>query len=73
VSQLQKWAEQAIGSRNVRKLQEHGLTVVPAKLIEQLKSVKVQQNIVIEGVALTVMPFEEEHLETSQAGYVCMD
>lgn|GEM_PF-6784105 len=73
MSQTIKWAERAIGTQNVRELQEHGLTVVPLKLIEQLKTVKAQQTIVIEGVALTVMPFEEDHLDSAKAGYVCWD
>jgi hypothetical protein len=73
LSQTIKWAERAIGTQNVRELQEHGLTVVPLKLIEQLKTVKAQQTIVIEGVALTVMPFEEDHLDSAKAGYVCWD
>lgn len=73
MSQLTKWAQQAIGRRNVRKLKEHGLTVVPLQMVEQMKTIKEQQTIILEGVALTIMPFEEEHLETAKAGYVCMD
>ncbi|MEK3882399.1 hypothetical protein [Paenibacillus sp. PL2-23] len=73
MSQLIKWAEQAIGRRNVRKLHEHGLTVVPTQMVEQLKTIKEQQTIVLEGVALTVKPFKEEHLDTARAGYVCWD
>ncbi|MGI2294149.1 hypothetical protein [Paenibacillus sp. GXUN7292] len=73
MSQLNKWAQKAIGSRNLRKLQEHGLTVVPLQLMNQLKTVKEQQTVIIEGVALTVRPLQPEDLETSTAGYICFD
>ncbi|RJX40897.1 hypothetical protein D3P09_02425 [Paenibacillus pinisoli] len=73
MSQTMKFAKHVIGNRNIRLLQENGLTVVPLKLMEQLKTVKEQQMIIIDGVALTVKPFEEKHLETAVAGYVCWD
>lgn len=66
-------AEHIIGRRNVQKLQEHGLTVVPLQLINQLKTVKERQVIIIEGAVLTVEPLKEEHLDTASAGYVCWD
>jgi hypothetical protein len=73
LSKLIQLAEQAIGPYQVKKLEEYGLTVVPLQLMEQLRTVKEQQVIVLDGVMLTVKPFEEDDLETSAAGYVCWD
>jgi ketopantoate reductase len=69
-----QWAANIIGHRNVQKLQEHGLTVVPSQMIEQLKTITGQQLIIIDGVAVTVQRFDSEaHLETIVAGYESWD
>jgi hypothetical protein len=56
MNQVQMLAERAIGPGHLQILQEHGLTVVPKVMIDQLKQLQGQDILFIEGRPLLVRP-----------------
>lgn len=63
-------AERTVGPEPIEKLEQQGLTVIPKVLIDQLRELKGEEILIIEGRAILVRPASPNDVDRVHRGIV---